>query len=165
MQNELESVKNYITIQKFRYGDTFTFTTDIDENTLNCCVLRFSIQPLVENCIIHGFDDIDSSYRIHIASYLASNRLHIRIIDNGKGMNQEQKNKVNQGNSEKCGKFSNIGTSNIRERIKLYFGEAYDLVYDSEPDVVTIAELILPIIYEENDNKESTAKQSYSDSE
>ncbi len=152
--DELKSVKNYITIQKFRYGDTFTFTTDIDENTLSCCVLRFSIQPLVENCIIHGFDDIDSSYRIHIASFLVNNRLHIRIIDNGKGMNQEQKNKVNQGNGEKCGKFSNIGTSNIRERIKLYFGETYDLVYDSEPDVVTIAELILPIIYEENGNKE-----------
>lgn len=150
LQDELESVKNYITIQKFRYGDTFTFTTDIDESTLNCYVLRFSIQPLVENSILHGFDDIDSSYRIHIASCLENNYLHIRIIDNGKGMNQEQKNKINLGKEEKCGKFSNIGTPNIRERIKLYFGESYGLIYDSEPEVVTVAELILPIIYHEN---------------
>lgn len=153
LKEELESVKNYITIQKFRYGDTFTYTTDISDDTLDCCVLRFILQPLVENCIIHGFDDIDSSYRIHIAAFIQNDCLHIRVIDNGNGMNQEERSKVNLGVSKQKGKFSNIGTQNIRERIKLYFGDDYNLVYDSEPNVVTVAELILPVIYATPDAK------------
>ncbi len=150
LKEELESVKNYITIQKFRYGDTFTYTTEISEDTLDCYVLRFILQPLVENCIIHGFDDIDSNYRIHISTYIRNNCLHIRVIDNGNGMNQEERSRINSGESKKKGRFSNIGTQNIRERIKLYFGDNYDLIYDSEPNVVTVAELILPVIYNTN---------------
>lgn len=149
LKEELESVKNYITIQKFRYGDSFTFTTDISEDTLNCRVLRFLLQPLVENCIIHGFDDMDENYRIHIASMIKNNCLHIKVMDNGNGMNQEERIRINNGNTKKSSRFSNIGTQNIRERIKLYFGEEYDLIYDSEPKVVTVAELILPIIHDE----------------
>ena len=153
LKEELESVKNYITIQKFRYGDTFTYTTDISDDTLDCCVLRFVLQPLVENCIIHGFDDIDSSYRIHIAAFIQNDCLHIRVIDNGNGMNQEERSRVNLGVSKQKGRFSNIGTQNIRERIKLYFGDDYNLIYDSEPNVVTVAELILPVIYATPDEK------------
>ncbi|MEF9945469.1 MAG: sensor histidine kinase [Lachnospiraceae bacterium] len=143
LKEEVESVKNYIVIQKYRYSDLFEFTTSIDEDALNCQVLRFILQPLVENCIIHGFNEEKTNYRIHIAAKIFDDKLHIKVIDNGSGMNEECKLQLNQGNI-KTTRFSNIGINNIRERIKLYFGEEYDLIFDSKSDVATIAEIILP---------------------
>ncbi|CUX29785.1 sensor histidine kinase [Clostridium sp. C105KSO13] len=148
LHNEIESVRNYIIIQKYRYTDIFEFTTMIDEETEKCRVPRFILQPLVENSIIHGFNGKRGNYRVHIAAIIFDGKLHIRVIDNGMGMDAGSTEKINKG-QEKSTRFSNIGISNIRERIKLYFGEGAELIFDSEPNVATIAEIILPVIKEE----------------
>ncbi len=153
LHNEIESVRNYIIIQKYRYSDIFQFTTMIDKEAEKCQVPRFILQPLVENSIIHGFSEERGNYRIHIAAVFFDGKLHIRVIDNGIGMDAVSTDKINKG-LEKSTRFSKIGVSNIRERIKLYFGEEAELIFDSEPNVATIAEIILPIIKEESDNKE-----------
>lgn len=146
LRNEVESVRNYITIQKYRYSDIFEFTTSIDEEAANCRVLRFILQPLVENSIIHGFGEDRSNYRVHISARIYEDRLHIKVIDNGTGMDQESMQLLNR-NEKKGTRFSKIGVKNIRERLKLYFGEEAELVFDSEPNVATIAEIILPVVY------------------
>ncbi|MFP3156198.1 histidine kinase [Lachnospiraceae bacterium ZAX-1] len=145
--DEVESVRNYIVLQKYRYTDTFEFTTMIGEEVASCKVLRFILQPLVENSIIHGFRDERGNYRIHIAGIIQDNHLHIKVIDNGAGMEKESTAQINH--PVKAGaRFSKIGVENIRERIKLHFGEEADLIFDSEPDVITVAEIILPVIRE-----------------
>ena len=144
LKDEIESVKNYITIEKFRYLDTFEFTTFVEQDTLNCQVLRFMLQPLVENSIIHGFRDVEQNYRIQIASYISDGALHVKVIDNGCGMDQERVRQINSGvKNDKC--YSNIGVNNIKERIQLYFGTKYELTYSSLPDTGTIAEITLPV--------------------
>jgi len=148
LHNEIESVRNYIIIQKYRYSDIFEFTTMIDEEAERCQVPRFILQPLVENSIIHGFNEERGNYRIHIAAVIFNDRLHIRVIDNGMGMDADSTEKMNKG-LEKSTRFSKIGVSNIRERIKLYFGDETELIFDSEPNVATIAEIVLPIIKDE----------------
>ena len=147
LQKEIESVRNYIIIQKYRYTDIFEFTTLIDEDVQDCQVPRFILQPLVENSIIHGFNEERGNYRIHIAAVIIDEKLHIRVIDNGLGMDEDSMKEINQG-IEKSTRFSEIGVSNIRERIKLYFKEEATLTFLSEQNVATIAEIVLPIIKE-----------------
>lgn len=149
LRNEIESVRNYIIIQKYRYSDIFEFTTMIDEKSEKCQVPRFILQPLVENSIIHGFNEERGNYRVHIAAVIFDEKLHIRVIDNGMGMDADSTDKINKG-QEKSTRFSKIGVASIRERIKLYFGDEAELIFDSEPNVATIAEIILPIIREED---------------
>lgn len=153
LQEELESVKNYIKIQKFRYSDIFDFSIKVDPKALNCNVLRFILQPLIENSIIHGFLDSEGVYSIRISAFFSDEQLHIKVIDNGSGMEQEQIDKINSSTKQK-NRFNHIGVANIRERIQLYFGENYGLKYDSVPNVGTIVELVLPVIYlDDNSNK------------
>ena len=59
IDEEIENVKNYITIQKLRYGDTFNVNYEIEEGVSNLKILKFIIQPIVENCILHGFEEND----------------------------------------------------------------------------------------------------------
>ncbi len=151
LQDEVESVKNYVRIQRFRYSDNFDLTTRLDPETLRYKVLRFMLQPLVENSILHGFENLDTRYQISIASFLSGDLLHIKVIDNGSGMNPERTRQVNEGWDKGTRFNKNIGIQNIRERIQLHFGKEYGLTYSSEPYVGTIAELILPIIPGDND--------------
>jgi len=144
---EIESVRNYIIIQKYRYTDIFEFTTFIDEEAADCKVLRFILQPLVENSIIHGFNEERGNYRIHIAATIFDEKLHIRVIDNGLGMDAGSMEEINKG-IEKSTRFSKIGVTNIRERIKLHFGDDAELIFDSSPNIATIAEIILPVVKE-----------------
>lgn len=144
LEDEINSVKNYIVIQKFRYLDTFEFTTSLSTDTLNCRILRFILQPLVENSIIHGFRDVEKNYKIQAVSYFEDDMLHIKVIDNGCGMDVEKVNEINTGlKDDKC--FNNIGINNIQKRIQLYYGGNYGLIYKSSPDGETVAEITLPI--------------------
>ncbi len=141
LREELESVRNYITIQKFRYSDSFDFSIRADEDVLDCQVVRFILQPLVENSILHGFEDSSERYSICISAFISEEQLHIKVIDNGAGMDQMREVNDAQWN---CYRFNRIGVANIRKRIKLYFGDTYDVRYDSVPNVGTIAEIVLP---------------------
>ncbi|QAT50389.1 sensor histidine kinase [Caproiciproducens sp. NJN-50] len=144
LKDEINSVTNYVTIEKLRYLDMFELTTSLDEGTLNHKMIRFLLQPLVENSIIHGFRDAERVYRIQITSYYLDDMLHIKVIDNGCGMDIGKLQQINSGfKNDK--RFNNIGVKNIQERIQLNYGSRYGLSYHSVPDSGTTAEITLPI--------------------
>ena len=60
IENELNQISSYVSIQKIRFEDKFDVVYDIDENLLHCTIVKLTIQPLVENSIIHGFDEIEA---------------------------------------------------------------------------------------------------------
>jgi len=153
VKDEVENLYHYIQIQKFKYGDTFEFITQLDPETYNCVILRFVLQPLVENCIIHGFEDMDSGGEIKLLSYIENNQLHIKVIDNGKGMELSHLNKLNNEINYSGKHFNTIGIPNIKERIRLQYGEEYGLYFVSEPGKGTVAEMILPVVYGSNSEK------------
>jgi two-component system sensor histidine kinase YesM len=150
LSDEVENLKNYIRIQKFRYGDTFEFSTQLDPETHDCEMLRFVLQPLVENCIIHAFEDIEDKGFIKVLSFIENGKLHIEVIDNGSGMDLATVYTLNQNDSRKGKRFNTIGIHNIKERIRLQYGNRYGLYYISEPGVGTIAEMVLPVIKKED---------------
>jgi two-component system sensor histidine kinase YesM len=141
---EVESVRNYVGIQKYRYGDIFEFKTEIAKGTEACEVSRFLLQPLVENCLIHGFDDIESGGEILIRSAINGEALCLEVINNGNYMDRETLDKVNRG-MEQDKPFSSIGINNIRERIRLQFGDQATLIYSGGIGMKTVAYLRFPV--------------------
>ncbi len=117
IDEEIENVKNYITIQKLRYGDTFNVNYEIEEGVSNLKILKFIIQPIVENCILHGFEENDKENQLLIRIYTDDEFLNFEISDNGIGINEA---KLNQGKFN-IDKFAGIGIKNIQERLNLYY--------------------------------------------
>ena len=143
LKEEIDGIKNYETIQKYRYGDTFCIEYNIQEETLDCKIIKFILQPLVENAIFHGINVSDSDAKIKITSEIQNNDLVIKVIDNGVGMNVLNRD----DNSIKKKKMhTGIGLNNIEERIKLYFGEKYGIEIFSKIDVGTTVKITLPLV-------------------
>jgi two-component system sensor histidine kinase YesM len=144
LHEEIESVKNYAGIQKYRYGDIFELKTDIDRTAEDGVISRFVLQPLVENALIHGFDDTESGGEIIIRAFVAEGALWLLVIDNGAGMNAETLDSINRGVKQNK-PFDSIGINNIRERIRLQFGDKATLAYTSSVGLGAVATLRFPV--------------------
>jgi two-component system, sensor histidine kinase YesM len=148
LEEDIENIKNYERIQKYRYGDTFNIQYQIQEKTLDCKIIKFILQPLVENAIFHGINDCQGEGEIKITSKIQNNDLIIEVEDNGIGMDLE--NWVNESAKGKK-MHTGIGLKNIDERIKLYFGDSYGIQLFSELEAGTIVKLTLPLIKTDED--------------
>ena len=100
VQAELEHVSNYLELMKERYEDYFDFEIDADDKIRQMLVPKLVLQPIAENCFIHGFKDIEPPYFIRIEAVADSSEWTIRIIDNGSGIDDKKKGilikKINQ---------------------------------------------------------------------
>ncbi|MGL4798694.1 MAG: cache domain-containing sensor histidine kinase [Cellulosilyticaceae bacterium] len=121
IQSELENVQNYMLIQKLRYGDFFKVEWQTDEQFLKYQTLKFILQPIVENAIIHGMRDEQTILNIAISLKEEGEDLVIGIIDDGKGFDTSKA----RTKEEKDARLSGIGIHNVIERIRLNFGEQY----------------------------------------
>ncbi|MEG0329992.1 MAG: histidine kinase [Anaerorhabdus sp.] len=141
VKEELENVKNYIIIQKLRFGDLFETVYNIDENVMQCDILKLLLQPIVENSILHAFEE-DKEHQILTIRIRAYKKfLKVEIGDNGKGFISNNKEVSNK-------KLSSIGINNIQERISLMYGEEYSMKIQSVVNKGTIVTLWLPLVKE-----------------
>ena len=155
LSDEIEHVRNYLTIQNIRYKNKFTYKIECEEETLNLASIKLIIQPLVENAIKHGMEFMDGDGEIIVKSYIENEELFIDVIDNGLGMPQETAEQILRGEKKLKGKGSGIGLKNVNERIQIYFGKIYGLQIYSEPDEGTTIRIHIPILkYSEELNKE-----------
>ncbi|PWX62102.1 two-component sensor histidine kinase, partial [Clostridium perfringens] len=136
IREELENIKNYVVIQKIRYGNSFDVQYEVDELLLENKVIKFILQPIVENSIIHGIDENKENQKIIIKIMSEEENILISIKDNGKGFNSKEKVKDN--------KLSGIGWNNVDERIKLTFGLGYGTTIYSEVNKGTIVKIVIP---------------------
>ncbi|NDL67692.1 cache domain-containing sensor histidine kinase [Anaerotalea alkaliphila] len=143
LQEEVENVQNYLQIQRYRYGDMFDAVVEIPEETRNLKTVKFILQPIVENCIFHGFEDFDKQGLIRISARLAEEFLYIVVEDNGAGMTEKQMEELKQVNDPEK-KYSEIGVRNIDERIKFYCGKEYGLQIESKVGEGTMVTIKLP---------------------
>lgn len=161
VSDELEHVRNYLMIQKMRYKNRFTYEVRAEGDVAELASLKLMLQPLVENSIYHGMEFMDGDGEITVRAYQDSGELYFEVSDNGLGMTErcvESLLDVSQTvESQKDGssKGSGIGVRNVNERIRLYFGEEYGLMIQSEPDEGTVITIRLPAIpYTEIERKE-----------
>lgn len=158
VRDELEHVRNYLMIQQMRYKNKFTYRIEPEEDTLDLASLKLMMQPLVENAIYHGMEFMDGDGEIVVSTCLENGDLWVTIQDNGLGMTKEQADSLLTENAHSSSRRgSGIGVKNVNERIRLYFGEDYGLIIESEPDVGTTIRLHLPAVpYQEILERENT---------
>ncbi len=146
IKRELELVKDYFTIQKYRYGGIITLEIENDDpELLSCEILKFSLQPIVENAIFHGIEPKGTAGKITIHIYSDEvNDVHIDVTDDGIGMDEETMIKVLNEPSETAVFFKEIGINNVNKRIQYNYGEKYGLFIKSEVGEYTTVTVLLP---------------------
>ncbi|GBG08596.1 two-component sensor histidine kinase [Paenibacillus agaridevorans] len=147
IREELELLKRYLSIQRYRFMDRITVSIDAEEATLDCLIPKFVLQPIVENALLHGFGaSSERAGRITIKSYCREGSdMTIDVTDNGAGISEEQLEALLRHESERHAREgTGIGISNVKDRIRLAFGEQYGLSIVSVPGILTTVELQLP---------------------
>ncbi|MFC5449967.1 sensor histidine kinase [Paenibacillus aestuarii] len=144
LSEEIENLRHYLYIMENRFGKKISVVWNIAEETLPLYILKLLLQPIVENCIVHGLDDKDVDGQIWVNASIVEGSLQIEIADNGVGMADEQLNTCIYQNDEN--KFSGMGITNVNRRIQLQYGEHYGLsIKPNEPEGTTIV-ICIPII-------------------
>lgn len=130
--DEINNIKNYVFIQNCRYGEKYKVKIDIKEDLLLLKVVRFILQPIVENAMAHAFKDFSGVGEIVISAWIQGDILKICVADNGNGMTEETLHLLNDRKSGKNReKFTGIGYANVDERIRVAYGNKYGLSVES----------------------------------
>ena len=152
LREEIEHVTSYLEIQSIRYGEKLNYDVEVDSSLMEYKVLKLILQPLAENSIYHGIKEKAKTGWIHILAQLihindGNDRLQISVWDNGLGMACDMLKKINHSlaNGETIS-ADGYGIFNVNERIRLYYGEQYGLLYESEEGEWTKAILTLPAV-------------------
>lgn len=143
IREEIEYVKNYLVIQKMRYKDKLDYEFEIEEDILNVSIIKFALQPLVENAIYHGLKYKDSKGKILIRGYAKNEDVFLEIIDDGIGMKKEQLEHLFD-EKERVYKSNGVGVNNVKNRLNLYYGKGYGLLFRSEEGKGTTATIVIP---------------------
>ena len=151
IEKELQHAQSYLHIQNFRYKNQFQYTFDVDESCLQYYCNKITLQPIIENAIYHGMDRMVDEGLIQIGIHQTEDKIIFTVTDNGVGMTEEQCEEVLK---KEPGDRAGIGIKNVNDRIKIYFGEQYGLVIESELDEGTRVTITMPKITEkEYENK------------
>ena len=145
---EIEHAENYLEIQKYRYKNQFTYAFDVDPGCLDYYCNKITLQPIIENAIMHGLDLLVDEGRIDVHVGQDGGDIVFCVQDNGVGMSAEQARAIlEQESQDRTG----IGIKNVNDRLQIYFGRQYGLRITSELDVGTRVEIRMPKIKEAGD--------------
>lgn len=147
IEHELSLIKDYFTIQQYRYGGTISLDFRIDDDSLlTCQILKFTLQPLVENAIFHGIEPKGTTGRIQIHLYSdPAGDIHIDVTDDGVGIKADlAAHLLDSETSVSSSFFREIGLSNVHKRLQYEFGSRYGLSIVSEEGSFTTVSIILP---------------------
>lgn len=142
---ELKYLEKYIELQSIRYDGKFKTEWHIEPKTETLYVVKFSLQPIVENAIMHGFAKKDENNRILIKSSLANDYLKIEITNNGALIEPSKIAEIqNRLNSENDIFSDHIGLFNTNMRYNLLFGKSYSCTVNSNNVSGTTVTLLIP---------------------
>lgn len=143
LKDEVEHVRNYLLIQKIRFGDQFTYSIDVDPSLYQYSCIKLILQPLVENAIEHGLNDNESGGKIEIIGTQNENYIILKIKDNGYGISEDKLEQIYKSFHDDS-IHQGVGLKNVYQRIKIYYGEEADIKIDSLFDEGTIISIYIP---------------------
>lgn len=161
LEDEIQNAENYFMIQQYRFGDRLRleieYNVEEKDEIMQCRLLKLTLQPIVENAIIHGLERKLSDGLLKIRLELTASRLLITVSDNGIGMYEEQLENLNAHlnaaffDSDHWENTSHGGIAliNVNNRIKLLYGEEYGLYIYSIKDKGTDVQITLPRMIDE----------------
>lgn len=138
IEQELKHTTEYINIMNHRSNQRISFRYTIDEHLKDYEIVKLILQPLVENCIKHGFAN-DIKNGIILSPYIEinislqqSNRISIEVLDNGRGIDIDKANdSLYQLSTEE--KKYHVGLNNIYNRLRLYYGNSTSITFCTTP--------------------------------
>lgn len=133
---ELSILESYLRIQRIRFPDTLVVHTQVDDGLLNVLIPKMSIQPLVENAIVHSLEENVGECHIRICVKRAEDKLVVEVENDGSEIDVDILAKLRAKQVEPKG--HGVGMINIDSRIKLLFGQEYGLGLESREDHVTV---------------------------
>lgn len=141
--DEVSYIAKYARIIEYRFMGKIKITTDVEDEVLEKPMIRFFLQPLVENSVFHGLESkMDPGFvEVHIES--DNDRLKITIEDDGCGMDEETLNKLKE-QLENPHENGGVGLSNIVQRLRLFYGDDYTFDVDSAVNRGTVIRLSVP---------------------
>jgi two-component system sensor histidine kinase YesM len=150
LKDEIEHVRSYLDIQRIRYKSKLNYQIHVDHELLGISTIKLILQPLVENSIYHGIKlkEQEGQINISFSKHIEDNGITVIkmcVEDNGIGIEDDKLKSINEclmeGNSiQKEG----YGIYNVNERIKLYYGDTYGLMFESKFGEWTRATIIIP---------------------
>ncbi len=151
---ELEYTRNYLLIQQMRYKDKVAFDIQVDEDVMECAIVKLVLQPLVENALYHGLKYKTEQGNITITGCRQGDLVILMIKDDGIGMTKEALSTIFQKKiSDK--RHNGVGMKNIQDRLKMHYGPDYGLIVESEEGVGTVVKVIIPYKRMEDTDEET----------
>lgn len=159
LRDELEYIRNYMVLINLRFDYDIYLSTNLPEELLDQEIPKMSLQPIVENAILHGIEEMAEDTNIYIKGIIEGDVCRIQVTDAGVGMSEEETEALRksiEGSVEATGgKGHGIGLKNVQDRITMAFGKEYGLEIDSKQGCYTKITMRLPL---KNGRPEQPAK-------
>ena len=143
LAQELDALDDYIYIQQMRFDSRITYRKIIRADADRVCIPSFTLQPVVENAIVHGLSSVEAGGRITLRIWEKEDAVWVSIADNGKGMTarelEELKGKLRSAEQTSLG----IGLGNICRRVEMMYPDGAYHIY-SKPDRGTVIQFVIP---------------------
>lgn len=148
LEEELEHASAYVSLQQKRYKYEFQTVWSIPDAARTILIPKISLQPLIENAIIHGVKFMGEDGEIHISAVVEGERVTIKVEDNGhKAVDYSSLDRMLSG--DKSEHSLGYGIRNIQQRIQLHFGNMYGMSYKRGEKGGTVVSIILPLNHDE----------------
>jgi sensor histidine kinase YesM len=150
LYEELECVRNYLHIQRLRFGDRISFELKTDDDLPNVLLPGMMLQPLIENAVLHGVNEMLNGAVVAVSANKKNKLLYLAVEDNGRGMSGEKLEELLNGDSypvEDSGSRLHIGILNAKKRIEMLYGASATFHVESTEDVGTL--ISISIAYDE----------------
>jgi sensor histidine kinase YesM len=146
LKEEMEHVQNYLAIQKMRLGNRLDYSVKIDQEAEDIFCPFMTIQPFVENAIIHAIEPNAKGGKVRIIAKANKEIVELKILDDGVGIPKDRIDKILDGSYESGGQEKNtgIGINNANKRLMYYYGVDYGVDIQSVPEEGTEITINIP---------------------
>jgi two-component system, sensor histidine kinase YesM len=161
LETELELVGEYCTIQRYRSANLFELELSFAEPILRRCkVVKFTLQPIVENAIMHGIEPKMAPGRIRIeVARPRTDLVRVDVVDDGVGIEAERLGALLLDGDRDGEAFNRIGLYNVDERLKLAFGPDFGLSVESRKGEYTKVSVLLPYLVDGEEKVEELDRE------
>lgn len=149
IHEEIKYIEKYMTIQNIRYEQRFDLILEIDEEIGELLMIKFILQPFIENSMYHGLEPKIGKGYIELKGERIENDIYFTISDNGVGMKDVEDMK------------KGFGVTNVIDRIHLFYGAAYGIQVESEYGVGTKVKIRIPVIEESKSRIREEGEHEY----
>lgn len=146
LEKEIDNIRDYLMLQKKRFEDKLVYLIDVEEEVFKYRVIRFFLQPLVENSILHGIAKQEGKGYIGITAEEREGVLFIQVWDNGVGFDEEKVAKLLNGDTYVAEqKRHKHGIYNVNERLKMSYGPESALRFEKRKNGGTKVTIRIPV--------------------